>query len=210
MACSSACTAGLAMNACPCGDCRIGAAGARASRWPAFQSGGWCSPQLTRLAPPWSHRRSHPPRRSGSPADQAEARRLSQGLLKCASVSDVPGFVARGIGPDGRRHYPLSSDDQIHPWLLGPHAFFPHRTPSTSASPDLLPPIRGPAFACVALYAFVACGWGLFKCYFLTDLNAGLFFCFMTFSSTPPTVFGYPTVTSPSFCTRSATSKKGM
>lgn len=46
-------------------------------------------------------------RRSGDPLDQQQARRLAQGLLKCASISDVPGFVARGVGTDGTCHYPL-------------------------------------------------------------------------------------------------------
>jgi hypothetical protein len=63
-------------------------------------------------------------RRSGDAADKANARRLMQGLIKCASVSDVPGFIARGIGTDGRCHYPLGSDDQTHPWFLGLHAYF--------------------------------------------------------------------------------------
>jgi uncharacterized protein YjeT (DUF2065 family) len=62
-------------------------------------------------------------RRSGAPADKAQARRLVQGLLKCASVSDVPGFIARGIGKDGKCHYPLGSDDQTHPWFYGLHAY---------------------------------------------------------------------------------------
>jgi len=49
-------------------------------------------------------------RRSRSPADAAQARRLAAGLLKCASVSDVPGFIARGVGTDGACRYPLGSD----------------------------------------------------------------------------------------------------
>jgi len=69
-------------------------------------------------------------RRSGDPADQANARRLAQGLLKCASVSDVPGFIARGLGTDGRCHYPLGSDDQTHPWFYGLHAYFMSGIPS--------------------------------------------------------------------------------
>jgi hypothetical protein len=60
-------------------------------------------------------------RRSGDPSDKARARRLADGLFKCASVSRVPGFVARGVGPDGVCHYPLGSDDQTHPWF---HIFF--------------------------------------------------------------------------------------
>ncbi len=58
-------------------------------------------------------------KRSGLAADRDLARRLAGGLMKCASVSDVPGFIARGVGTDGRCHYPLSSDDQVHPWFYG-------------------------------------------------------------------------------------------
>ena len=62
-------------------------------------------------------------RRSRSERDRTCARRLAQGLLKCASVSDVPGFIARGVGSDGRCHYPCSSDDQTHPWFYGLDAY---------------------------------------------------------------------------------------
>ena len=63
-------------------------------------------------------------RRTGDAVDKDNVRRLMRGLIKCASVSDVPGFIARGIGTDGRCHYPLGSDDQTHPWFLGLHAYF--------------------------------------------------------------------------------------
>ena len=43
---------------------------------------------------------------------------------------DVPGFVARGVGSDGKCHYPLSSDDQMHPWFLGLHAYFKSDIPT--------------------------------------------------------------------------------
>ncbi len=69
-------------------------------------------------------------RRSGKPADREEARRLVQGLLNCASVSEVPGFIARGVGTDGKCHYPLGSQDQTHPWFYGLHAY------ATSGIPD--------------------------------------------------------------------------
>lgn len=62
-------------------------------------------------------------RRSGVAADRDKTRRLVQGLLKCASVSDVPGFIARGMGTDGKCHYPLGSQDQTHPWFYGLHAY---------------------------------------------------------------------------------------
>lgn len=87
---------------------------------------GWWSPiedgpMFTGLYLPAACERA---RRSGDAADKTNARRLMQGLIKCASVSDVPGFIARGIGTDGVCHYPLGSDDQTHPWFLGLHAYF--------------------------------------------------------------------------------------
>jgi hypothetical protein len=62
-------------------------------------------------------------RRSGSAEDVANARGLVEGLLLAASVSDVPGFIARGVGTDGRCHYPMGSCDQTHPWFYGLHAY---------------------------------------------------------------------------------------
>ncbi|OQB85554.1 MAG: Beta-glucanase precursor [Planctomycetes bacterium ADurb.Bin126] len=62
-------------------------------------------------------------RRSGSQADRDKARRLAKGLLACASLSDVPGFVARGMGTDGKCHYPMGSQDQTHPWFYGLHTY---------------------------------------------------------------------------------------
>lgn len=62
-------------------------------------------------------------RRSGDAIDKSKAQRLAQGLMKCASVSDVPGFIVRGVGTDGVCHYPLGSDDQTHPWFYGLHAY---------------------------------------------------------------------------------------
>lgn len=48
-----------------------------------------------------------------------KAKKMVQGLLKASSVSETPGFVARGFGSDGESHYPMGSDDQIAPWFLG-------------------------------------------------------------------------------------------
>lgn len=62
-------------------------------------------------------------RRSNSQIDRDHARTLSRGLLKCASVSDVPGFIGRGVGTDGQCHYPLGSEDQTFPWFYGLHAY---------------------------------------------------------------------------------------
>lgn len=54
-----------------------------------------------------------------SPDDAAKARRLMLGLLKLNSLSDVKGFVGRGVSTDGRAHYAMGSNDQTLPWLVG-------------------------------------------------------------------------------------------
>lgn len=56
---------------------------------------------------------------TGSEEDRAKAKRLADGLMLAASVSDVPGFIARGVLPDGKGHYALGSDDQSGPWFYG-------------------------------------------------------------------------------------------
>lgn len=86
---------------------------------------GWWSPienapMFTGLYLPAACERA---RRSGNAVDRDNVRRLVQGLLKCASVSDVPGFICRGVGTDGRCHYPLGSEDQTFPWFHGLHAY---------------------------------------------------------------------------------------
>lgn len=93
---------------------------------------GWRSPlangaMFTGLYLPAACERA---RRSGVAADREAARRLVQGLLKCASVSKVRGFVARGIATDGMSHYPMGSDDQTHPWFSGLHAYLRSGIPS--------------------------------------------------------------------------------
>lgn len=81
-------------------------------------------------------------RRSGAEADKEKARKLARGLLKCASVSDVPGFVARGVGSDGQCHYPLSSDDQMHPWFLGLQAYLRSDIPTAAERSALVAKVR--------------------------------------------------------------------
>ena len=58
-------------------------------------------------------------RNSGSTEDATKARRLMEGMLLLASISDVPGFVGRGVSTDGKSHYPMGSNDQTFPWFLG-------------------------------------------------------------------------------------------
>lgn len=62
-------------------------------------------------------------KRTGSGEDRARCRKLAEGLLLCASVSDVPGMICRGVGTDGKCHYPLGSCDQTLPWFLGVDAY---------------------------------------------------------------------------------------
>ena len=57
--------------------------------------------------------------RTRSAEDAAKARRLMQGLLLLNSISDVKGFVGRGVAADGRSHYAMGSNDQTLPWFLG-------------------------------------------------------------------------------------------
>nr|ACO70922.1 hypothetical protein [uncultured Verrucomicrobiota bacterium] len=52
-------------------------------------------------------------------AAAAKARRLMSGLLFLNSISDVEGFVGRGVTTDGRSHYPMGSNDQTFPWYFG-------------------------------------------------------------------------------------------
>ena len=58
-------------------------------------------------------------RHTKSDEDAQKARRLMEGLLLLASISDVPGFVGRGVSTDGVSHYPMGSNDQTLPWFLG-------------------------------------------------------------------------------------------
>lgn len=51
--------------------------------------------------------------------DAGKARRLMEGLILLNSISDVKGFVGRGVSTDGRSHYPMGSNDQTSPWLFG-------------------------------------------------------------------------------------------
>lgn len=58
-------------------------------------------------------------RRTKSADDATKARRLMEGLLLLASISDVRGFVGRGVSTDGKSHFPMGSNDQTSPWFLG-------------------------------------------------------------------------------------------
>ena len=54
-----------------------------------------------------------------SAENREKIRRLVGGVYKLQDVGNTPGFVARGVGTDGRCHYAASSNDQVFPWFLG-------------------------------------------------------------------------------------------
>lgn len=58
-------------------------------------------------------------KRTKSAEDAARARKLMEGLLLLNSISEVKGFVGRGVSTDGKSHYPMGSNDQTMPWFLG-------------------------------------------------------------------------------------------
>lgn len=70
-------------------------------------------------------------------------RRLVGGLCKLQDVATVPGFIARGVGTDGKCHYKSSSSDQFFPWVIGVDAIsipiFPPM-PSAKLWRNALPP----------------------------------------------------------------------
>jgi hypothetical protein len=63
-------------------------------------------------------------RSTKSEEDATKARRLMEGLLLLNSISEVKGFVGRGVSTDGRSHFPMGSDDQTGPWYIGLWRFY--------------------------------------------------------------------------------------
>lgn len=57
--------------------------------------------------------------RNKTPENREKVRRLVAGLYKLQDVGSTPGFIARGVGSDGKCHYAASSNDQNFPWFLG-------------------------------------------------------------------------------------------
>ncbi len=51
--------------------------------------------------------------------DAARSRQLAEGLMLLSSISQVKGFVGRGIATDSVSHYPMGSNDQTLPWFMG-------------------------------------------------------------------------------------------
>ena len=89
-------------------DCALGRPNA-IGWWSPIENG----PMFTGLYLPAACERA---RRTGAESDKANARRLAQGLLKCASVSDVPGMIVRGMATDGRS--PVSYTHLTLPTIL--------------------------------------------------------------------------------------------
>ncbi|MAS97024.1 MAG: hypothetical protein CMO55_27855 [Verrucomicrobiales bacterium] len=56
---------------------------------------------------------------TGEESVAAKARRLVDGLLLLNSISEVEGFVGRGVCTDGVSHYAMGSNDQTFPWIYG-------------------------------------------------------------------------------------------
>lgn len=69
-------------------------------------------------------------RRTHSENDKNQARHLARGLMLLSGVSDVTGFIARGVGSDGKSHYPMGSDDQTHPWFFGLYCYLQSGIPA--------------------------------------------------------------------------------
>ena len=73
---------------------------------------------------------------SGLAEDRALARRLAKGLLRAASLSKTPGFIARGEGADRGCHYPIGSMDQTLPWFYGLYAYQKSRVADPEVADD--------------------------------------------------------------------------
>lgn len=101
-------------------------------------------------------------RREGRPEDREKIRRLVRGLLLCASVSEVKGFIGRGVGTDGKCHYPLGSQDQTHPWFYGLHAYAMSGIPSAQERREVVEKMREVGEALEALAWQCPCD-GAFK-----------------------------------------------
>lgn len=99
-------------TAAECAECRPNAKG----WWTPIENG----PMFTG---PWLAAVCARAKASGKAEDRALARRLADGLLLTSRCSDVPGFIARGMGADPKIHYPVGSMDQTLPWFYGLWAY---------------------------------------------------------------------------------------
>ena len=95
-----------------CAECRPNAKG----WWTPIENG----PMFTA---PWLVAVCRRAEASGLAEDRALARRLAEGLLRAATLSKTPGFIARGEGVERGSHYPVGSMDQTLPWFYGLYAY---------------------------------------------------------------------------------------
>lgn len=50
---------------------------------------------------------------------RGEIHLLAEGLFILCDIGTHDGFIARGVADDGISHYPIGSEDQFGPWMLG-------------------------------------------------------------------------------------------
>jgi len=81
-------------------------------------------------------------RRDGKEADRRLCRKMASGLMRAASVSDVPGMIVRGFATDGKSHYPLGSEDQTLPWFYGLSAYLRSDIPDKAERERVVSKIR--------------------------------------------------------------------
>lgn len=91
--------------------------------WTPIENGGFFT-GLYLLGQCWRYRQEK------SENTRIVIRRLVDGLCKLQDVTTVPGFIARGVGSDGKCHYPSSSSDQFFPWVIGLDAYLDTDIPS--------------------------------------------------------------------------------
>ncbi len=92
-------------------ECRLGQPNAL-GWWSPIENGAMFNGlYMDAVANRWQHTKSAD--------DAAKARRLMEGLLLLNSISEVKGFIGRGLSKDGKSHYAMGSNDQTLPWFLG-------------------------------------------------------------------------------------------
>ena len=80
--------------------------------------------------------------RNKTPENREKVRRLVAGLCKLQDVGSTPGFIARGVGSDGKCHYAASSNDQNFPWFLGLGRYLETDIPTPEERQDCIERIR--------------------------------------------------------------------
>jgi hypothetical protein len=63
-------------------------------------------------------------RKDKSPKTAEEIDILIKGLYLLQDVARVEGFIARGVGEDGKSHYPMGAECQNFPWILALYSYY--------------------------------------------------------------------------------------